>query len=213
MHICQHVKTYKCLTLSSSSREGIVTMEKLSFKIENGLLINDEVQQFASPHFDERECDDISLLVVHNISLPPKQFGGDYITDLFMGRLDPKADVFFEQIYQLRVSAHCLIRRDGQVVQYVPFTKRAWHAGLSNYQGRDKCNDFSIGIELEGADDINYTNEQYLQLAALTQAIQHQYPQISNNIAGHCDIAPERKTDPGESFEWSYYFSLLGRQK
>lgn len=178
--------------------------------IVDGWLVN--AKKIPSPHFDQREsCEShkISLLVVHNISLPPKKFGGPYITDLFLGKLDPNAHPVFEEIYQLRVSAHCLIRRNGEVIQYVSFDDRAWHAGESSYQGQDKCNDFSIGIELEGADDIPYTDEQYQQLSAITRAIKVQYPEVSDNIVGHCDIAPERKTDPGDAFDWDKFKKLL----
>ena len=130
-------------------------------------------QQVPSPHHNERVSpDDISLLVVHGISLPPGEFGGPFIDDLFMGRLDPEAHPYFAGIHQLRVSAHCLIRRDGELVQYVPFGARAWHAGISSWQGREACNDFSIGIELEGADEIPYTEAQYRALAGLTEPYQ-----------------------------------------
>ncbi|WP_448212907.1 1,6-anhydro-N-acetylmuramyl-L-alanine amidase AmpD [Colwellia sp. MEBiC06753] len=177
--------------------------------IKNGWLENIEHQ--ASPHFSPREPDaDISLLVVHNISLPPGKFGGPYITDLFLGRLDKKADPYFADIYQLEVSAHCLIRRNGEVIQYVSFDDKAWHAGISNFAGRERCNDFSIGIELEGTDNEPYTERQYQQLVSLVKKLQESYPLIvHNNIVGHCDIAPGRKTDPGESFDWQYFYSLL----
>ncbi len=184
-------------------------MEKFSQVITNGWLPQDIATHEVSPHFDERDSNEISLLVIHNISLPPNQFGGPYITDLFLGKLDPNVDQYFEDIYQLKVSAHCLVRRDGSIVQYVPFDKRAWHAGISNFNGREKCNEFSIGIELEGSDDIAYTKEQYQQLALITQLIKATYPHIANNIVGHCDIAPGRKTDPGDSFEWSYFYSVI----
>ncbi len=177
--------------------------------INNGWLENVEHQ--VSPHFDLRETTEISLLVIHNISLPAGNFGGPYITDLFMGCLDANADASFEEIYQLRVSAHCLIRRNGSIIQYVPFHQRAWHAGVSNYLGREKCNDFSIGIELEGCDDIPYTSEQYQQLISLTKLLQQAYPAIINNIVGHCDIAPQRKTDPGPAFDWQYYQAELAK--
>lgn len=178
--------------------------------IENGWYT--EAQKEPSPHFDQRENyspENINLLVVHNISLPPGEFGGNYITDLFLGRLDPNAHETFAEIYQLRVSAHCLIRRNGEVIQYVSFNDRAWHAGVSNYQGRDKCNDFSIGIELEGTDVIPYTDEQYQTLSKLTKVLLLEYRQINDNIVGHCDIAPERKTDPGKAFDWQKFKSLI----
>ncbi|WP_448553027.1 1,6-anhydro-N-acetylmuramyl-L-alanine amidase AmpD [Thalassotalea montiporae] len=183
------------------------------FTIENGWLV--EAEQQVSPHFTQREAtQDISLLVVHNISLPPGKFGGGYITDLFMGRLDKNADPFFEEIYQLQVSAHCLIRRDGHVIQYVSFNDKAWHAGVSNFEGRERCNDFSIGIELEGTDSLAYTDSQYQKLVSLVQKLQESYPLIGhNNVVGHCDIAPGRKTDPGESFDWQRFNSMLNNCK
>ncbi|MGL4921112.1 1,6-anhydro-N-acetylmuramyl-L-alanine amidase AmpD [Aeromonas sp. 30P] len=170
-----------------------------------------QARRVPSPHHNERAApDDISLLVVHGISLPPGEFGGPFIDDLFMGRLDPEAHPYFAGIHQLRVSAHCLIRRDGELVQYVPFGERAWHAGVSSWQGREACNDFSIGIELEGTDEIPYTEAQYRALAVLTRAISERYPAITHEkIVGHCDIAPGRKTDPGASFQWDYYRQLL----
>ncbi|MDG2393986.1 MAG: 1,6-anhydro-N-acetylmuramyl-L-alanine amidase AmpD [Thalassotalea sp.] len=159
-----------------------------------------------SSHCDERECDDISLLVVHNISLPPGQFGSGHITDLFLGRLNPDEHEYFKAIYQFRVSAHCLIRRDGKVVQYVPFDKRAWHAGVSSFCDREKCNDFSIGIEMEGTDELPYTDAQYAQLQTITKVLLAHYPQMNTDrIVGHSDIAPGRKTDPGDSFDWLKY--------
>ncbi|WNC72992.1 1,6-anhydro-N-acetylmuramyl-L-alanine amidase AmpD [Thalassotalea psychrophila] len=182
-----------------------------NFTIDNGWIeISDgkpfAVAHFESPHCDERECDDVSLLVIHNISLPPGKFGSNHITDFFLGKLNPNDDEYFKSIYEIRVSAHCLIRRDGSVVQYVPFNKRAWHAGVSCFEQREKCNDFSIGIEMEGTDELPYTNEQYESLQHLTTAITHNYPAINNErITGHCDIAPGRKTDPGESFDWQKY--------
>ncbi|MBE8735170.1 1,6-anhydro-N-acetylmuramyl-L-alanine amidase AmpD [Aeromonas veronii] len=170
-----------------------------------------QARRVPSPHHNERAApDDISLLVVHGISLPPGEFGGPFIDDLFMGRLDPEAHPYFAGIHQLRVSAHCLIRRDGELVQYVPFGARAWHAGISSWQGREACNDFSIGIELEGTDETPYTEAQYRALAVLTRAISERYPAITHEkIVGHCDIALGRKTDPGASFQWDYYRQLL----
>ncbi|NVJ66894.1 MAG: 1,6-anhydro-N-acetylmuramyl-L-alanine amidase AmpD [Gammaproteobacteria bacterium] len=166
----------------------------------------------VSPHFDERvDPADISLLVIHNISLPPNQFGGGYIQDLFLGNLDWGKHWYFKQIEGLRVSSHLLIQRDGQVIQFVPFDKRAWHAGVSSFERREACNDFSIGIELEGADDIPFTDIQYQQLIEVTQALLKAYPKINKNrIAGHSDIAPGRKTDPGKHFDWQRYRSALG---
>ncbi len=169
-----------------------------------------EARRVPSPHFDCRPDDESpSLLVVHNISLPPGEFGGPWIDALFTGTLDPHAHPFFAEIVHLRVSAHCLIRRDGEIVQYVPFNKRAWHAGVSCYQGREKCNDFSIGIELEGTDTQAYTDAQYQQLAAITRTLIELYPAIADNMTGHCDIAPGRKTDPGSAFDWAKFRTLV----
>lgn len=170
-----------------------------------------EVEHCKSPHFSERNIDtSIDLLVIHNISLPPNQYGGSYISDLFMGCLNADADPFFREIEGLEVSAHCLVRRDGQIIQYVSFDNQAWHAGVSSFCGRERCNQFSIGIELEGSDFEPFTSSQYQSLTALTVAIQQQYPAIvKSNIVGHSDIAPGRKTDPGPFFEWSRYFDLM----
>ena len=173
-------------------------------KIHDGWLNN--VTHIPSPHHDDRpEDEEPSLLVIHNISLPPGQFGGPYINQLFTGTLNPEEHPFFDEIKHLRVSAHCLIRRDGEIIQYVPFNKRAWHAGQSNYQGREKCNDFSIGIELEGTDYEAFTEAQYIALAKLTKLLITEFPQIEQNITGHSDIAPHRKTDPGPYFDWQHY--------
>ncbi|QSO21667.1 1,6-anhydro-N-acetylmuramyl-L-alanine amidase AmpD [Aeromonas caviae] len=171
----------------------------------------EQARKVPSPHHNERlSPDDVSLLVIHGISLPPGQFGGPFIDDLFLGRLDPGAHPYFAGIHQLRVSAHCLIRRDGELVQYVPFGARAWHAGVSSWEGREACNDFSIGIELEGTDELPYSDKQYEVLSNLSRAIVHRYPAITaNRIVGHCDIAPGRKTDPGDSFEWPRYREKL----
>lgn len=164
-----------------------------------------------SPYCDERsDEDDISLLVVHNISLPPGQFGGPYIEQFFTGQLNPDEHHFFQVIHKMEVSAHCLIRRDGEVVQFVPFTARAWHAGASSFAGRDKCNDYSIGIEMEGSDYVAYTQAQYEALATLTRVLQQRYQKItSDRVTGHQYIAPLRKTDPGLVFDWIKYRALI----
>jgi len=181
----------------------------------NPLIISEgwikHIKHEPSAHFNIREnSTNISLLVVHNISLPPGEFGGPYITDLFMGRLNKDDDPYFEDIAHLQVSAHCLIRRDGEIIQYVSFNDRAWHAGVSSFKNIENCNDFSIGIELEGTDDVPYTDVQYMKLSQLTQVLQIQYPSITaDNIVGHCDIAPGRKTDPGKSFDWKKYKTVL----
>ncbi|QMV13328.1 1,6-anhydro-N-acetylmuramyl-L-alanine amidase AmpD [Vibrio spartinae] len=171
----------------------------------------DKAQQVISPFYDQRESpEDISLLVIHNISLPPGQFGGPYIEQLFQGKLQAEQHPFFQVVADFRVSAHCLIRRDGHVIQFVSFLDRAWHAGVSSFAGRARCNDYSIGIELEGTELTAYTDAQYQSLATLTQAILARYPQISQQrITGHQYIAPLRKTDPGLTFDWRRYRHML----
>lgn len=171
----------------------------------------DMARRCPSPNFNKRPEVPISLVVVHNISLPPQQFGGDYIEQLFSNRLNPLEHPYFAEIAHLKVSAHLLIRRDGEIVQFVSFLARAWHAGQSSYQGQVNCNDFSIGIELEGSDDIPYQEVQYQQLGRIVDALQQTYPAIKNHITGHSDIAPKRKTDPGDAFNWQkfrYHLSL-----
>jgi N-acetyl-anhydromuramoyl-L-alanine amidase len=164
-----------------------------------------------SPNCDPRpDPDDISLLVIHGISLPPGRFGGDAIERLFTSTLDPQAHPYFAQIAALRVSAHLLIDRRGRVTQYVPFALRAWHAGISRFGERERCNDFSIGIELEGTDTKPYTQRQYRALAACVRVIMARYPAITpERIVGHSDIAPGRKTDPGPAFDWARLRALL----
>lgn len=158
-------------------------------------------------HFDARpNADDVSLLVIHNISLPPNQFGSEYVESFFAGKLDPTQHPFFESIYKMRVSSHLYIRRSGEIVQFVNFNDRAWHAGMSSFQGRTRCNDFSIGIELEGADNISYSDAQYNAVQRATCSIMRAYPNITmGRIVGHMDIAPGRKTDPGVAFNWTRY--------
>lgn len=164
-----------------------------------------------SPNRDPRPAGTpIDLLVIHNISLPPGEFGGPWIDDLFLARLDPQAHPYFRGIAGAPVSAHLLIRRDGRCTQYVPFGERAWHAGVSCYAGRERCNDFSIGIELEGTDDRPFEPAQYQALAEVTRALMAAYPGIRpGRIAGHSDIAPGRKTDPGPCFDWGLYLGFL----
>lgn len=163
-----------------------------------------------SPNFNERPASvGISLLIIHNISLPPGQFGTPYVADLFLNQLDLNADPWFEKNLQgLTVSAHFVIDRSGHITQFVACDKRAWHAGISQHAGREQCNDFSIGIELEGTDTTDYTNAQYDALATLTQCLRAHYPLSA--VRGHCDIAPGRKTDPGEAFDWARYAQLGG---
>ncbi len=182
-------------------------------KNENGWLFG--VNRVLSPNFNERpEGESVSLLVIHNISLPPGQYGGGYIEQFFTNQLPINDDPFFQEIKDLQVSSHLLIERTGRVVQFVPLHKRAWHAGVSCYQGVPNCNDFSIGIELEGTDVEPYTPEQYAQLVELTIAIQAEFPAITNErIVGHSDIAPGRKTDPGPAFDWEYFYSVLNARQ
>ena len=167
--------------------------------------------QYSSSHYDERpQADEISLLVIHCISLPEGKYGTPYVRDLFMGKLAIDAHPDFAILEGLRVSAHCVIRRDGTLEQYVPFDKRAWHAGMSHYCGRRRCNDFSIGIELEGTDQSAYTEQQYKQLITVTKALISTYPKLNRRrIVGHQDIAPGRKTDPGSEFDWQTYLNAL----
>lgn len=169
-----------------------------------------------SPNADHRPqpAEPISLLVIHNISLPPNEFGQPvnrgYIDDLFMNRLEPSAHPYFAGIHDLRVSAHLCIFRDGRICQYVRFDQRAWHAGVSRWQGRERCNDFSIGIELEGSDTQPFSDAQYAALSAATRALLQAYPAIvPAAIVGHSDIAPGRKTDPGPCFDWLRYRSAV----
>ncbi len=166
-----------------------------------------------SPNCDERAGEGgIALIVVHGISLPPGEFGGPWIADLFLNRLDPDAHPYFREIQGLKVSAHAVIHRDGRIVQFVPFSKRAWHAGQSCYRGRAACNDFSIGIELEGTDELPYSEQQYQRLAALITVLRGHYPDIAADaIVGHSDIAPGRKTDPGPAFDWGRLATCLAQ--
>lgn len=172
-------------------------------------------RQAPSPNSDDRPAGTaVELIVIHGISLPPGEFGGPWIDALFTNTLDPAAHPYFQAIAGLRVSAHLLIRRDGEVVQYVPFHRRAWHAGESVYAGRHRCNDFSIGIELEGADHLPYDDRQYPLLATVIRALWQAYPTITpDRLVGHADIAPGRKTDPGPAFDWSRLRRLLNEER
>lgn len=170
------------------------------------------VRYIASPNYDRRPPKaSVDLLIIHNISLPPGEFGGDAIMQLFTNTLDAEAHPYYTQLRDLKVSAHFLIRRDGEIIQFVPCGMRAWHAGVSSWRGRERCNDFSIGVELEGDDQQSFAAAQYRALAKLTRRLCRAYP--IRSIAGHSDIAPQRKTDPGPHFDWSYYRALLGRNK
>ena len=178
-----------------------------------GLL--DIAHQVPSPNCDDRpDGSVIDLIVIHGISLPPGEFGGSWIDALFTNTLNPAAHPYFQAIAGLRVSAHLLVRRDGDIVQYVPFQRRAWHAGESIYHNRRRCNDFSIGIELEGSDHTPYDPRQYAVLAELIAALRVAYPTItSERLTGHADIAPNRKTDPGPAFDWTELYRRLGQDK
>ncbi len=169
------------------------------------------VLQCPSPNYNERPQDEqVSLLVIHNISLPPGQFGTGHVQLFFQNRLPVDAHPYYQGIVELSVSAHFLIERDGAVTQFVDCNRRAWHAGISSFAGREGCNDFSIGIELEGTDDLPYENAQYEALAELILALRQAYPAlVAERICGHCDVAPERKTDPGPSFDWARLHALL----
>lgn len=165
------------------------------------------VKKIASTNYDHRPAGvKIDLLVIHNISLPPDQFKGAGIVKFFTNELDIDSHPYYEQLNGVRVSSHFLIRRDGNIIQFVPCVQRAWHAGASNWKGRSRCNDFSIGIELEGSDFVPFTDQQYLSLVRLTRRLQRTYP--IQSIAGHSDIAPTRKTDPGPFFDWQRFQAL-----
>lgn len=166
------------------------------------------IRFIPSPNQDDRPQDEaVRLLVVHAISLPPGQFGGDGVERLFTNQLDPAAHPYYQTLVGLRVSAHFLIRRDGSVVQFVSCDRRAWHAGVSTWRGQERCNDFSIGIEMEGCDECPFEDTQYRRLAELVGVLRQRYP--IEDIVGHADIAPGRKTDPGPCFDWSRLHTLL----
>lgn len=164
-----------------------------------------------SPNYNERPATDaVSLLVIHNISLPPGEFGGKAVEDLFLNRLDSHAHPSFRKLQGLKVSAHFYIRRDGELVQFVSLHDRAWHAGRSSFEGRPECNDYSIGVELEGTDQEPFTDHQYARLQFLTRLLMAQYPALTaDRIVGHEHIAPDRKTDPGPAFDWQRYLDQL----
>jgi AmpD protein len=176
---------------------------------QSGLLSG--VAYRCSPNQDARpDKDDISGIVIHNISLPPGEFGGGWINDLFLNQLDPTAHPYFAMIAEMEVSSHLLIRRDGEAIQYVPFHQRAWHAGASCWDERERCNDFTIGIELEGCDEQYFEQCQYDRLAELVRLLCEHYPELNTRqIKGHSQIAPGRKTDPGPYFDWEKLYSLL----
>jgi AmpD protein len=195
--------------MSQSNRVQSAANEMpLTIEPRSGLL---NIAEFLpSPNHDQRQNPLINLLVIHNISLPPGQFGGGDIVNLFLNRLDFTAHPYYELLHGLKASAHLLISRTGAVTQFVPFYLRAWHAGVSCYDGQDQCNDFSIGIELEGTDHIAYTEVQYQLLACITQQLMQYYPGITlERVVGHNTIAPSRKTDPGPAFSWTYFRDLV----
>ena len=176
-------------------------------KIKNHRL--QDINFLESPNFNDRPLDeDISLLVIHSISLPPKKYDTDHIERFFLNELDFSSHNFYKNIDGMKVSAHVLIKRNGEVIQFVPFNKRAWHAGVSSYKGKNDCNNFSIGIELEGSDDDIFEDIQYEKLSLITSLLIEEYDLITkDNIKGHSDIAPERKTDPGVLFDWDRYLT------
>ena len=174
-----------------------------------GWLVN--ARRVPSPNYNDRpNPTDISLLVIHNISLPPEQFGSNDICDFFTNCLDVSAHPYFKEIAELQVSSHLLIDRQGKIIQFVSFDDRAWHAGQSCFEDVDNCNDYGIGIELEGTDEAPYTDFQYQALIEVTRALLLRYPTIiKQRIVGHSDISPDRKTDPGPAFDWQHYFSAI----
>ena len=182
--------------------------QAVTFVVEHGQLIG--ARQVPSPNYNQRpQGTEIQLLVIHNISLPPSQFGGGYIEKFFQNQLDWNEHPYFKTIEGMQVSAHVLILRTGEVLQFVNFNDRAWHAGRSSYLGKAECNDYSIGIELEGSDDQPFSELQYQALSQVTHALRQAYPKIASHIAGHSDIAPQRKTDPGPYFQWQKFRDLL----
>ena len=176
-----------------------------NFSIDPSTGVLAEARQISSPNCDPRpDPDDISLIVIHNISLPPGDFGGPWIEQLFTNCLNADAHPYFSKICQLKVSSHLFIDRAGNILQFVPLHLRAWHAGVSVHNERENCNDFSIGIELEGTDDSAYTDQQYRKLAGVTESLVRNFPNLNwNSIVGHSDISPGRKTDPGPAFSWA----------
>ena len=188
-----------------------MNLGKVEYHIDENDEWISEARVVRSPNFDARPVpEDIELLVIHGISLPPREYGGCFIDQLFTNCLNPEQHPYFAEIQHLQVSSHLLIDRQGHLTQYVPLRDRAWHAGESSFKGREKCNDFSIGIELEGCDEDAYCDVQYKKLAEITNVICGRWQKITKDrIVGHCDIAPGRKTDPGPAFNWDYYYSLI----
>ena len=187
---------------------------KKSFTVNPNSHCLEATRFVESPNQDARpDGMPLALIVIHGISLPPNQFGGHGVEQLFTNQLNPDEHPYYAEIAHLQVSAHLFIRRDGEVIQFVPFNRRAWHAGVSEFCGRERCNDFSIGIELEGTDDQPYTDVQYQVLDGVIEALLKAYPSIEpQNLLGHSDIAPGRKTDPGEHFNWSALEKYTGKR-
>lgn len=183
-----------------------------TFQVIEGQLIG--ARQIASPNYNARPAhSEIELLVVHNISLPPSQFGGGYIEQFFQNKLDWSLHPYFQTIQGMQVSTHLLILRSGEVLQFVNFNQRAWHSGRSTYLGKKECNDYSIGIELEGSDDLPFQEIQYQVLAHVVTVLQATYPKLLQHVAGHSDIARGRKTDPGPYFDWLKIRRLIQEYK
>lgn len=182
-----------------------------TYTVDAGTGVLLEARQRPSPNFDARPPGArIDLIVVHGISLPPGEYGGPWIDRLFMNDLPADAHPYFAQIASLKVSSHLLIRRTGELLQYVSFNQRAWHAGSSCFEGRDACNDFSIGVELEGTDEQAYADCQYVKLAAVVRSLFRAYPGLdARRVVGHCDVSPGRKTDPGPAFQWPFIRTLI----
>ena len=178
-------------------------------EIENHIFKN--IKFLNSPNFNKRpEKSDISLIVIHSISLPPEVYGNNYVEDFFLNKLNISDHDYFNEIKDMRVSSHIYIKRTGETIQFVPLNMRAWHAGKSCYKGIDDCNNYSIGIELEGTDNDHFSNQQYQSLIQISKLIINNYPKINKNtIVGHSDISPGRKTDPGNDFEWNRYLDAL----
>lgn len=183
--------------------------DPLTIDTQCGRLV--DARWVASPNCDDRPLGcEIDLVIIHGISLPPGEFGGPWIEALFTNTLNPNIHPYFAEVHTLRVSAHLLIRRDGELVQFVPFHRRAWHAGASRYLQRANCNDYAIGIELEGTDDTPYAEVQYRQLERAVRALSVSYPRITaERVVGHCDVAPGRKSDPGPAFDWPRLYAAL----
>ena len=171
-------------------------------RLEQGWL--DKANRRPSPNYDDRSNEEIDLIVIHSISLPPGIFGNSFVEDFFQNKLDYSKDKYFQEIKDLKVSSHFLIKRDGEITQFVSILKRAWHAGVSSFEGREDCNDYSIGIELEGTDKSNFTDTQYERLNEVIISLKDYYPEIvDENIIGHNEVSPDRKNDPGPFFEWN----------